>query len=101
MGDGNHLPSGDPKQEYEWNNTYLMISRSCAEFDKAAYYHRSCLTYTYAENIFTGALENATKGIIVNGRYADDTILLAQNIDGLQHMVTRIEKISSTYGLTE
>lgn len=59
----------------------------------------------YSEAIFKEALSEDPKGIVVNGkpinniRYADDTVILAENIEDLQSMVNRTNQISEEYGL--
>lgn len=60
----------------------------------------------YSEEIFARALTEDIKGIKVNGtyinnlRYADDTILLAENMSDLQEMLNNVTKTSRQYGLT-
>jgi len=60
----------------------------------------------YSEESFTKALENEESGIQVNGiplnnlRYADDTVLLAENISDLQNMLNNVITSSREYGLT-
>lgn len=62
-------------------------------------------TYTW-KKIFQLALGNETRGIKVNGisinnlRYADDTAILADNIQDLQDMVNLINVAGREYGLT-
>ena len=60
----------------------------------------------YSEEIFNKALENDAGGILVNGiplnnlRYADDTVLLAENMQDLQNMLNNVITTSREYGLT-
>uniref|UniRef100_A0A8D8RKC5 Craniofacial development protein 2 n=1 Tax=Cacopsylla melanoneura TaxID=428564 RepID=A0A8D8RKC5_9HEMI len=59
----------------------------------------------YSEHIFREALNDMEEGIPINGirlnnlRYADDTIMLADTIEGLQKLMTKIAEVSSSYGL--
>lgn len=59
----------------------------------------------YSEKIFKNALEDTTDGIKVNGelvnniRYADDTVLIADSLEGLQELVNRVAHASEQYGL--
>ncbi|XP_048484636.1 uncharacterized protein LOC125491400 [Plutella xylostella] len=59
----------------------------------------------YAEEIFSEALEDATEGIIINGRplnnirYADDTILIASSMEELQSLLDRVTSVSAQNGL--
>lgn len=59
----------------------------------------------YAEEIFSEALENATEGIVVNGRplnnirYADDTVLLASCPEDLQKLINCVASTSARNGL--
>uniref|UniRef100_A0A8D8SHV0 Craniofacial development protein 2 n=1 Tax=Cacopsylla melanoneura TaxID=428564 RepID=A0A8D8SHV0_9HEMI len=59
----------------------------------------------YSEHIFREALNDMDEGIPINGirlnnlRYADDTIMLADTIEGLQKLMTKIAEVSSSYGL--
>ena len=59
----------------------------------------------YSEHIFGEALEDQEEGISVNGRklnnirYADDTIVFADSIEGLQLLMDRVVEKSSQYGL--
>lgn len=60
----------------------------------------------YSEEILKKALEEETAGIKINGipvnniRYADDTIIIAENIDDLQRLMNRIAECGQEYGLT-
>lgn len=60
----------------------------------------------YSEEIFAKALENNAGGIRVNGirlnnlRYADDAVLLAENMQDLQGMLNDVITASEEYGLT-
>ncbi|KAI5752582.1 hypothetical protein M8J77_018365 [Diaphorina citri] len=60
----------------------------------------------YSEEIFATALEDVAGGICVNGtpinnlRYADDTALLAENIQNLQNILNKVITTSEAYGLT-
>lgn len=60
----------------------------------------------YSEEIMKKALEGETAGIKVNGipinniRYADDTIIMAENIEDLQRLMNRIVECGQEYGLT-
>lgn len=59
----------------------------------------------YSENIFQEALENVETGIKVNGtcinhiRYADDTVLIADNMCDLQHFVNVVGEHNKEMGL--
>lgn len=59
----------------------------------------------YSEHIFREALDNMDEGIPINGirlnniRYADDTIMFADTIEGLQKLMNKITEVSSSYGL--
>uniref|UniRef100_A0A8D9EV91 Craniofacial development protein 2 n=1 Tax=Cacopsylla melanoneura TaxID=428564 RepID=A0A8D9EV91_9HEMI len=59
----------------------------------------------YSEHIFREALQDIDEGISVNGlklnnlRYADDTIVFADTIEGLQTLMNRIHDTSQMYGL--
>jgi Reverse transcriptase (RNA-dependent DNA polymerase) len=59
----------------------------------------------YAEKIFGDALNNKTAGIVVGGtvinnlRYADDTVLLATNIEDLQELMSSVVEHSTLAGL--
>lgn len=59
----------------------------------------------YSEYIFREALDNIQEGITINGaklnniRYADDTIMFADSLQGLQKLMDRVTEISSQYGL--
>lgn len=59
----------------------------------------------YSEQIFIEALEECDKGIKINGvpisnlRYADDTVLLADNVEDLQTMLNRVTTIGNQAGL--
>ena len=60
----------------------------------------------YSEEIFKEALDDIELGVSVNGqrlnniRYADDTVVFADNIEGLQELMTRVKDTSEKYGLT-
>uniref|UniRef100_A0A8D9DVR2 Craniofacial development protein 2 n=1 Tax=Cacopsylla melanoneura TaxID=428564 RepID=A0A8D9DVR2_9HEMI len=60
----------------------------------------------YSERIMAKALEEERGGIVINGtpvnnlRYADDTVLLAENIEDLQRMLNKVMEASEEYGLT-
>ena len=59
----------------------------------------------YSEAIFAEALENESRGIVVNGkvinniRYADDTVMLASNPEDIQHLLQRLVMCCENYGL--
>lgn len=59
----------------------------------------------YSEHIFREALQDLEEGIAINGRklnnlrYADDTIVFADSIEGLQALMTSIHNTSRQYGL--
>lgn len=59
----------------------------------------------YSENIFKQALDEYDEGILINGerinniRYADDAIIFADSLEGLQTLMTRITETSQHYGL--
>ncbi|KAI5746880.1 hypothetical protein M8J77_008501 [Diaphorina citri] len=60
----------------------------------------------YSEKIMAKALEHETGGIKINGiainnlRYADDTVLLAENTEDLQRMLNNVIQASQERGLT-
>uniref|UniRef100_A0A8D8UV16 Craniofacial development protein 2 n=2 Tax=Cacopsylla melanoneura TaxID=428564 RepID=A0A8D8UV16_9HEMI len=60
----------------------------------------------YSEEIFARALKHDSGGIRVNGtavnnlRYADDTILIAENMQDLQTMLDNVVTASQHFGLT-
>ncbi|XP_073824763.1 FERM domain containing isoform X3 [Musca autumnalis] len=59
----------------------------------------------YSEKIFKESVNNVQEGVLINNeyvnniRYADDTTLIADNLSGLQNLVTRLTACSETYGL--
>lgn len=59
----------------------------------------------YSEKIFQETIEDERIGIRVNGifinniRYADDTTLLTSSIGGLQKLMTKLTRVSESYGL--
>lgn len=59
----------------------------------------------YSEKIFEEALYELDEGILVNGerlnniRYADDTVVFADSMEGLQRLMDRVVESSSKYGL--
>uniref|UniRef100_A0A8D8SH15 Craniofacial development protein 2 n=1 Tax=Cacopsylla melanoneura TaxID=428564 RepID=A0A8D8SH15_9HEMI len=59
----------------------------------------------YSERIFCEALDEMEKGILLNGlrlnniRYADDTIVFAENLEDLQALMDNITYHSNQYGL--
>lgn len=59
----------------------------------------------YSEWVFKEALDGCAKGILINGewlnniRYADDTIVFADNLNDLQILTNRITEVSNRYGL--
>ncbi|KAH1000011.1 hypothetical protein HUJ04_008234 [Dendroctonus ponderosae] len=59
----------------------------------------------YSECIFNEALENIESGILLNGdiinniRYADDTVIFAGSLEGLQELMDKITQSSQLYGL--
>lgn len=59
----------------------------------------------YSEAIFKEALFDAVEGITVGGerinniRYADDTVLLADNEEDMQAIINRVVEVSTIYGL--
>ena len=59
----------------------------------------------YSETIFHEALADRTEGININGeiinniRYADDSVLLAENAEDLQALVNSVHSTSKDYGL--
>lgn len=59
----------------------------------------------YSEAVFQEALEDMTEGLIINGevlnniRYADDTVILAQSMEDLQHLIERMNHQCNNYGL--
>lgn len=59
----------------------------------------------YSEEIFNEALEGEEHGILVNGerlnniRYADDTVVFADNIISMQRLIDKISEASERYGL--
>ena len=59
----------------------------------------------YSEEIFKQALEDQEEGIVLNGvsvnniRYADDTLLIANTLKGLQQLLNRTTVVSEEYGL--
>lgn len=59
----------------------------------------------YSEAIFKESMEEEEAGIIINGetinnlRYADDTVLLASNLENLQHLLQKLNNQCTEYGL--
>ena len=59
----------------------------------------------YSEEIIKQALGDIDEGILINGkrlnniRYADDTIIFADSMEGLQTLVERVAETSQLYGL--
>lgn len=59
----------------------------------------------YSEYIFREALEDVDEGILLNGkrlnniRYADDTVIMAGDLNGLQQLMNRVYSVSLEYGL--
>uniref|UniRef100_A0A8D9EQ38 Craniofacial development protein 2 n=1 Tax=Cacopsylla melanoneura TaxID=428564 RepID=A0A8D9EQ38_9HEMI len=59
----------------------------------------------YSEHIFREALQDLEEGISINGfklnnlRYADDTVVFANTIEGLQALMNKIYETSKKYGL--
>lgn len=59
----------------------------------------------YVEKIFQMALESETRGIKVNGipinniRYADDTAILANNLEDLQILLNKLNECGEQFGL--
>lgn len=59
----------------------------------------------YSEEIFTETVEQIDRGILLNGerinniQYADDTVIFADSLQGLQELVTRVNEESNKYGL--
>ena len=59
----------------------------------------------YTEEVFSTALQTSKEGIKINGkllnniRYADDTIIIAENNNDLQNLLTTITDIGEEYGL--
>lgn len=59
----------------------------------------------YSERIFDEALDEVEEGILLNGvrlnniRYADDTMVMADSLEGLQRLMNRITQYSQQYGL--
>lgn len=59
----------------------------------------------YSEHIFKEALKEIEEGISINGlrlnnlRYADDTIVFADTLEGLQKLMDKITETSKQYGL--
>lgn len=60
----------------------------------------------YSEEIFKEALHDVHEGILINGelinniRYADDSVILARNAEGLQLLMERIHITCEKYGIT-
>uniref|UniRef100_A0A8D8XEP5 Craniofacial development protein 2 n=1 Tax=Cacopsylla melanoneura TaxID=428564 RepID=A0A8D8XEP5_9HEMI len=58
----------------------------------------------YSEYIFKEALADLDEGISINGvhlnlRYADDTIVFADTLEGLQQLMNKVTETSKKYGL--
>lgn len=59
----------------------------------------------YSDQLFKIALEGQPHGIKINGellnviRYADDTVILTDNIDGLQVLLNRIHEVGKEMGI--
>ncbi|KAL1447016.1 hypothetical protein WDU94_015647 [Cyamophila willieti] len=59
----------------------------------------------YSEHIFGEALQDIDEGISINGvklnnlRYADDTIVFSDTLEGLQTLMIRVTETSRAYGL--
>uniref|UniRef100_A0A8D8TK36 Craniofacial development protein 2 n=1 Tax=Cacopsylla melanoneura TaxID=428564 RepID=A0A8D8TK36_9HEMI len=60
----------------------------------------------YSERIMAKALEEENGGIVINGtsinnlRYADDAVILAENIEDLQRMLNKVIDASEEFGLS-
>lgn len=59
----------------------------------------------YSEAIFQEALADCSEGIIINGetlnnlRFADDTVIMTDNIEDLQNLMNRVNTCCNDYGL--
>ncbi|KAI5732155.1 hypothetical protein M8J77_022354 [Diaphorina citri] len=59
----------------------------------------------YSEELFNEALEDSNEGISINGtiinniRYADDTVILASNINDLQSILNKVVRSCEKFGL--
>lgn len=59
----------------------------------------------YSEAIFEEALAEESAGVIINGeiinnlRYADDTVIISDNLNDLQHLIERVNISCQKYGL--
>ncbi|KAI5631309.1 reverse transcriptase (RNA-dependent DNA polymerase) domain-containing protein [Phthorimaea operculella] len=88
----------------KFNDTF--VQRSLIEKGVRQGYILSPIIFNlYSETVFEKAFEELDLGIRVNGnvinniRYADDTVLLAENLDDLQNMLDKLNNSLNEYGL--
>lgn len=100
-------------QNLYWNQTaVLRINNSLVtqELEITNGVRQGCilsplLFNVYTEMIFQKALDSQQKGIKINGfpinniRYADDTAILANDLEDLQHILNKINTTGKEYGL--
>lgn len=100
------------KQLYWGQSAEIRIGKDLLtqEFNIAKGVRQGCvlspmLFNVYVEKIFQLALDSVATGIKVNGkpinniRYADDTAILANNLEDLQNMLDRIVEVGVQFGL--
>lgn len=95
---------------YKQKGAVRIEDKTTTEFEVKRGIRQGCgertLFNLYSEEIMKNALYNVTVGIKVNGipihniRYADDTVLLAENIEDLQTLLDRVVEASAEFGLT-
>ncbi|RZF44527.1 hypothetical protein LSTR_LSTR002300 [Laodelphax striatellus] len=102
---GEHLKLIDEERlQYGCNQSVVRSWKSGEGFVRCVL--SPLLFNIYSEKIISKALEEETGGIKINGipinnlRYADDTVLLAENIEDLQRMLNNVIIASEEGGLS-
>lgn len=73
-------------------------------FGRVVYYH-PCYSTLYSEEIFQNAISDPNIAIKVNGiyvnniRFADDTTLIADSLNGIQNLLDRVNQFGKEAGL--